>query len=360
MTISNLLGMSRVAMSAYQNAIDITAQNVANVNTEGYIRRRANVGAMIAGSGGSLSDVASEEISRMQSDFVQRQLWEKNQILGKHESDAFITKQIEALYNEPTAAGLADIMTQFWNSWDDLSNDPENNTVRAIVKDKGEILTNTVRQLSNALSGLKQEINSDISANVSKINQLLNEIKTVNEQVKGSNNHDLSDQRDLAITELSELINIKVTVSQNNTVNISTSGNNRVSLLTAGFINELSVQTSAASGDSQTQLAFSEGGNISSITGGKLGSLLQNHNTDIPEYSEELDALAIAIAEGVNSIHSGGYNVSNLTGVNFFSDTVTGASDFELNSSIVNDPTLIATSSAINQAGNADVDQKYS
>lgn len=355
MSISNLLGMSRQAMSAYQNAIDVTAQNVSNVSVEGYTRRRANVGAMLSGGGSNLNEFGAAEITRIQSDFVQRQLWEKNQILGKHESDEFITKQIEVLFNEPTDAGLSNTMTQFWNSWDDLSNDPENNTVRAIVKDKGEILSNTFRQVSNALNGLNQEIKTDIAANVSKINQLLKQIKTINEQVKDGGNHKLSDQRDVAITELSQLINIDVSVSENNTVNISTSGDVRVSLVRGNFINEIAIQSPRSVDGDRIELSFSEGGNMNSLNGGKLGSLVQIHNEKVPDYLGDLDSLAVALAEKVNEIHTSGYNLSNVTGINFFSDTVTGASDMLLNSAISADPTLIATSTFINQPGNADI-----
>ncbi len=102
-------------------------------------------------------------------------------------------------------------------------------------------------------------------------------------------------------------------------------------------------------------MSFSEGGSISSITGGKLGSLLEIYNSSIPDYSNEIDALATAIGTEVNDVHQLGYNLENGTGISFFDPEVSGASSLSVSTAIIYDPHLIATSSNPDESGNASI-----
>ena len=94
MSISNIMGSSRVALSAYQSAIATTSKNISNVGNPDYVRRRADIGALISPTSG-LGFRESDSVDRIESGFIQRQLWYKNQFLGKYETDEMIYSQIE-------------------------------------------------------------------------------------------------------------------------------------------------------------------------------------------------------------------------------------------------------------------------
>lgn len=354
MSISSLMGASRVALSAYQSAIETTARNISNVGNTDYVRRRTDVGALISPNGG-LGFREQDHIDRLESGFIQRQLWNKNQHLGRHEADELIYSQIESVFNEPGSSGLSSMMSEFWNSWNDLANDPESNTARAMVKDKGILLSNTFVRLDSDLNNMQKEIGYDLEDTIKEINVLMNQIQSINEKVSTNYSYDLADARDAAISRLSQLINIDVTERSDHIVSISTSGNISVPLVNTSSINELNATIEAHAKYNTTNVSFSEGGSISSITGGKLGSLLEIYNSSIPDYSNEIDALATAIGTEVNDVHQLGYNLENGTGISFFDPEVSGASSLSVSTAIIYDPHLIATSSNPDESGNASI-----
>jgi flagellar hook-associated protein 1 FlgK len=318
------------------------------------VRRRTDVSALLSPLSG-LAFNEQDNINRLESGFVQSQLWYKNQFLGRYETDELVYSQVESLFNEPSNSGISSIMGEFWNSWSDLANDPESNTARAIVKDKGVLLANTFNQLSTDLNNMQREIGYDIQDTVTEVNRLLREVKEINEKVGANFSYDLADKRDAAITQLSKIINIDVTRRSDDVVSISTGGNVLVPLVTGDFLNELSTTTPPFSDYFSVEVAFSEGGSVNAITGGVLGSLIDAHNDNIPGYMDQLNQLAVGIAEEVNTVHASGYNLDDVTGLNFFSSDVAGASSFAMNSDIIDDPLLIATANSPSQAGNGQI-----
>lgn len=364
MGISSLMGATRIAMSAYQTAIDTTARNIANADTEGYARRRANVGKLVSGTNkgvvGADDSGIDGSISRIKEGFVQNQLWYKQQNLGKAQTDELVFTQIERTFAEPSEAGLTAVMEQFWHAWNDLANDPESTTARTIVRDRASLLSRTFNQLSADLSNLQREIGNDVTARVDKVNKLLNDIKEINGHAGPAMNYDLMDQRDRAIDELSSLINITVYSDRNNAVSITTGGNVLVPLVTGDFINPLRVRNLQVDDQYSIEVSFTQGGQLDAVTGGELGSLLSVQNEYLPEYMNDLNTLAVDLATSVNAVHVNGYNPGNITGQNFFKDTITGALDFALEDDIVNDPTRIATAQNPDEPGDGSIAQQIS
>jgi len=354
MPISNLLGPSIAALSAYQAAINTTSRNISNVDNPNYVRRRTDVGSLLSPISG-LAFNEKDTINRLDSGFIQNQIWYKNQFLGKHESDELIYSQIESLYNEPGESGIASIMDGFWNAWSDLANDPESNTAKSIVKDKGVLLTNTFHQVSTDFKNMQTQVGNEIVDTISTINNLLGQIKSINEKVGANYSYDLADSRDSAISQLSKLINIDVSENTDNVVSITTGGDVLVPLVNGDFVNELTATSDPYAETFNVTVSFSEGGSIGAVTGGTLGSLLDIHNDSIPGYLDQLDTLAVGIADSVNDIHKLGYNLDDVTGTNFFNPTVDSVGSFSVNDDIVADPTLIATSSNPSEAGNGEV-----
>jgi len=354
MSISTIMGTSRIALSAYQTAIATTSQNISNVGNQDYVRRRADVGSLISPNKG-YGYRQEDNIERIESGFIQRQLWYKNQYLGRYGTDELMYAQVETLFNEPSNAGLSSMMSEFWNSWNDLGNDPESNTARAIVKDKAVLLSNTFNQLSRDLTTMGSEVGDDISDTVAEVNRLLNDIRSLNEEMSGGYSYDLADSRDGAITKLSKLMNIEVTESTDHVVSITTGGNILVPLVNNNFINTLEARVPRFSDYETATVSFSEGGSVGAITGGTLGSLLDVQNDSIPAYLAELDKLAIAISTEVNAVHNTGYNLSDVTGIDFFDPNTTSAGTFSLNQDILDDTTLIASSTNPDEAGNGDI-----
>jgi flagellar hook-associated protein 1 FlgK len=363
MGIGSLMGITRIAMSAYQTAIDTTARNIANVDNPAYSRRRADIGSMVspnAGRNAGVGNAGAEGIARIKEHFVQNQLWHKQQSLGKNTTDELVFTQIERTFGEPSESGLANVLTHFWNSWNDLANDPESSTARTIVKDRAVLLSRTFNQVSGDLHNLQREIGYDIDERITQINNLLEQIREINGYGGPAMTYDLLDSRDHAIDQLSKLVNINVSENSNHVVTVTTGGNVLVPLVTGDFINRLSTHVPQVSDLYRVDVSFEQGGSVAALTGGELGSLLAVHNDYLPEYVHEVDLLAASVAREVNALHATGYNLDNDTGTLFFKDNIEDAASMAVADAIVGDPNLIASSDAFDEAGNGKLAQAIS
>ena len=152
MSIARIFEIGKRSLLSYQAAIDTTSGNIANVNKQGYSRRRVDLSDLTAGIPGIGRiglGVNVENIERIRERMIEYQLYQETQNLGRYESGEMMLKQLEGIYAESSGAGLSNILSQFWNSWNDLANDPESQANHAVVKDKGIVLANTFNRIHN-------------------------------------------------------------------------------------------------------------------------------------------------------------------------------------------------------------------
>lgn len=347
MAIDGIFETSKRALYNSMAQINNTSTNIANVDTEGYKRRQINTTQMLG-----YNTLDSESTSRVIDQFIENRLNAENSKLSQYESDETILTQIEDLFAEPDDSALSNVMTEFWNSWNDLAADPESQTNREVVKDRSEQLSNTFHQLASDLERVQTEISSDLDNNINDVNSLIRQIGQINEKIAYAESADLLDQRDQVIEELSELMNIDVRDSENGLL-ISTDGQ---ILVSGSSTRAVSAVVTEKGGYAQFEYRV-EGSNTIEVEAGVLGSLADIYNNSIPEYMETLDTLAVSLAEKVNAIHSTGYNLSGITGINFFSTGITGAANFSVNSAILEDASLIATAGSTDSSGDGSIAQ---
>ena len=355
MSIARIFEIGKRSLLTYQSAIDTTSGNIANVNKEGYTRRRVDLSELTAGIPGLGRvglGVNVEDISRVRQRMIEYQLYQETQSLGRYETGEMMLSQLEGVYAEYSGAGLSNILSEFWNSWNDLANDPESQANRAVVKDKGVVLANTFNRIHTDMQNMQNQLASEIDAKIKNINQISTQIAEINNQIQLSNSADLKDERDILIADLSKMINIKVRENEQGQINITTSG---LLLVSEAEASQLTMSVSRNDEYSNIEISFQNMNHQPEITSGQLKSLIEVHNERIPDNIDKLNTLARSIAENVNSLHSTGYSLSDITGVSFFDDNVGGASDFRVNNAIVNDPSLIATKSSLTGPGNGDM-----
>ena len=203
MSITSLLEIGRRSLFAQQAAINTTGRNIANVNTLGYTRRRVQ----LQGDLGSVSYLANGEIAteRIRQSFTDHQIWRENSTLGSFQTGHSMLSQIQDIFVEPTDAGIANLMTEFWNSWNDLANDPDNETAKIVIRDKAVQLANGFNRVNDELIQYQNQLNLEIGEKVTKINGLINQISELNQQILNTDDNGLKDSRALLIDELSDL-----------------------------------------------------------------------------------------------------------------------------------------------------------
>jgi len=353
MSISRIFDISRRALQTTRWSIDTTANNIANINTDGYTRRRADLSGIAFG----LNGMNSANMVRVRQRFVEGQLSSENQNLAKYKSDEMIMTQIEGILGEPLESSLSNVLSEFWNSWNDLANEPESQPVRSLVRDKGVLLSNTFNRLHKDLRNLQGQVNNDIQNKVTQVNQLVSQIHSINEQVGANMSGDLLDQRNVLVSDLSTLINIDTRESDSGEMTISTGGQ---ILVSGNYKNELVAETTSENGLLNIKISLGESNHQANITSGDLGSLLEIHGNQIPDIIKKLNILAVSTAKQVNQVHSSGFNLNGMSGINFFADNISGADDFKVSEEIFRDPSLIATSSEVDSTGDGSIAQAIS
>ena len=230
-SIFGILNMAGNALLTHQRAINVTGNNIANVNTPGYSRQRlilsprviSNSALGLIGNG-----VNAEGVERIYDRFVGVQINNESQSLGRWEAQKQILESVEIVFNESQGAGLSEAMNEFWNAWQDLSVTPKGQDERHVLITKGEILASAFKQKHADLTSAQREIDVNIKGAVQEINKLLEEIADLNQKIidsetSGSTANEFRDQRELVLKELSELIDMSSFEDANGSIKVSLS-----------------------------------------------------------------------------------------------------------------------------------------
>lgn len=338
------ISIATTALRAFQRELDVTGNNIANANTDGYTRQRVNlvdttptlVDNVYEGNGVKIAGV-----DRIRDAFLDARNWAAQANSGKSDSLKSALGSIEGVFNEPSNSGIASAVDSFYNAFSGLASNPSDVGQKVKVQAAGNTLTSLVRQAYSNLSDIQNQQASSISDTITQIQNLSNQIADLNKQItaEAANNaspNDLIDQRDQAITKLSGLADIRTYRMPSGAVNINL---NQLSLVQEGTATTIPTTYNAAT----SQIIGSNGINYT-ISGGSLAGQMAAYN-QVGTYKSNLDALANSLKSTVNAIHQGGTNSLGGTNVQFFKDAnpQTGAIDFDLAAGVKADYNQIAS-----------------
>ena len=340
MGLFSVLSLGTNGMQTAQTGLDLAGQNIANADVEGYSRKRMNMTAAYRydGSFGQMgfgTDVIN--IQRMRNTYIDDQIRRQNQEVGYAEEIDNTFQRIENVLTEPSDTGVQYFLDSFFDSWQNLANNPADLSARTMVKASAQTLTDVFHNISGELRDLRQTRNDEISDRVNKVNGILQQIYNFNGEIAAveiseQNANDSRDRRDQALKELAKLIDIDTSENALGQVTISTSGNIVVS---PAYVQNLEVTTSSftrADGTNGTDigLRFSDSKRLYTPTNGQIKGLLDSRDNVIPEIEAKLNAMAVTLVEKINEVHTRGFNLNGFSGNYFFEQGVTGASDITL------------------------------
>ncbi|MEE9161342.1 MAG: flagellar hook-associated protein FlgK [Candidatus Neomarinimicrobiota bacterium] len=352
--LSFLSEIGKQGMLLNQFKIQVTGKNVANVNTAGYSRQRVDVNPILPELLASFSlgsAIKGDTLRRIRENFVDRQFWSQNSLLAQYNTEESLLSQIEGVLPASNETGLGVMLDEFWGSWNDLANDPESSVTRTLVRDRAQTLALSFNRAFDEIVSFQNTVAAEVKDRVAVVNDLASQIAELNKLNPGGN-PDLDDQRDRLIGRMAEIANIAVEFTETG-VSVFVSGLQLVSGRTAF---EIAVQeTTGENGIGQIRTTIGGTDREIKIQSGELSGLIAVHNNDIPDLLDRLDTLAVSVAEEVNAIHLTGFNLTDVTGLNFFADTVEGAASLAVDSAILADVDLIATSDAAGEPGNGNI-----
>ncbi|MCG8606986.1 flagellar hook-associated protein FlgK [bacterium] len=354
-----ILDIARRALNAHQNSMNTATHNISNLNTDGYSRQRAILtpSRQIETSLGRLgSGVEVQRIERIRSTFIDLQLINERPVLSQFEFKSDALQFIEQVFNEPSDVGLHRLIEDFFDGFQDLSNEPESVTARAVIRDRAVSLSNGFKRIRRQIFEYGQHLNMELRGHLDDVNRFSKEIAKLNQQivnaeVGGQEASTLRDRRDFVVEQLSKLANIRTNENQFGAVNVAL-GRHFLVVETQAQAIDLEVLTADAAGP---KVVFEQTGEEIELSGGTLKGMLDVRDKNIADYLSQLDELAVALADEVNKTHRTGFNLDGLTGYDFFKSGITGAADFELSSDILNNASLIATADLAGEPGNNNV-----
>ncbi len=218
---SQFFGLN-IAGSGLRNsnaALNTTANNISNVQTEGYSRQKVNSEAADAlrtfttyGCAGA--GVETLSIERVRDSFYDVKYWNNNSNFGQFEAKEYYCKSIEDYFNDDGMTGFVTVFNKMKDALQSVTTNSSSTSTKAQFVASAEALTDYFNGLYGNLQELQKDINLEIKQCVDQINSISEQIATLNKQINvielsGSKANDLRDQRDLLIDRLSEFVDVE-------------------------------------------------------------------------------------------------------------------------------------------------------
>ena len=211
-----MLEVGKTGLFTAKKSLETTGHNIANANTKGFSRQRVDQQSNrpISKYGLHLGTGANvKQIKRVHDANVEKRL---NTAISTHQffdERSLQLSQIEKVFNEIDAEGLHKVLGQFYNSFRQLANKPEDETVRSIVRDNAQLVINDFRTLRQKLDEAARAIDRKIANSIIEVNEKIQLITELNVKIKGLEatgveTGDYRDRRDKAVRELSEYLKL--------------------------------------------------------------------------------------------------------------------------------------------------------
>ncbi len=319
--MADLLSVGKSGLFASKKSLEVTGHNLANVNTEGFSRQRVVQSTAIPNSTGGLitgSGVKVDEITRINDPFIDKRFNLASSGNQYYETRSDQLTQIENVFNEIDNEGLNQILNKFFNSFRELANQPENETIRSVVRDNASMVIKDIKRIRETLDLQANSIDKKIHTSVTEVNQILHHIADLNDKIQTTESNkgetgDLRDQRDLALKNLSEYFKIHTYEDEKKRFVVSAQG---IGTLVSG----LSVQDLATVSMNKEQSSNNMSGSLEiilkdrpaqrisdSFQSGKLSSLTKVRNSDLKKLQDDVDNIAYSFVQSVNAIHRRGF-----------------------------------------------------
>ena len=214
--IHGLLDLGKRSMAVNQSALHTTSHNIANKATEGFTRQRVDVltnpavgdGQQRVGTGARLG-----AITRVNNPWIDKQIEKEGANFAFLEGRSDALQRLESAFNEQSAKGLNSSMSEFFNSFRELANNPESLTTRTVVRDNANALIKNFQDIHRQIDSVTDQLNGTIQIGVEQVNAHAKEIAQLNEKISsieitGATANDERDRRDLLVKKLAEKIDI--------------------------------------------------------------------------------------------------------------------------------------------------------
>lgn len=331
--MSNLINIGLSGLNAAQWGLTTTGQNISNASTPGYSIETpvyAETGGQYTGSGYLPQGVSTTTVQRQYSQYLTTQLNDAQASSSSLTTYNNLIQQLNNLIGQPTA-GIGSAITSYFTGLQNVSNNASDLATRQTAMSSAQTLATQINAAGQQYDTLRQSVNTQLSNAVSQINTYTQQIANLNTQIaaastQGQPPNQLMDQRDLAVSNLSQMIGVSV-VQTNGSYSVFMS--NGQPLVSSG--SNFALGTAPSTGDT-SELSVQYLGQVganpapppqnlpdSKVTGGTLGGLLQFRSQTLDPGEAQLGAIAVSFASQVNAQNALGITLSGTQGGALFS-----------------------------------------
>jgi len=360
--MSDILGISSNAISAYQRALSTVSNNIANVNTEGYSHQDVvmqdsapqKLAGMYLGTG-----VMVDTIKRQFDAFAESNLRDSTSDLAGQKPMVDYTNRLMDIMGD-SKIGLSSALDTFFSSASALSADPASTVLRTSFLNNAGGVGSRLGELSNQLDLITSETRQAMDGAATQINTLTSQLALINQRMNNVPTADgqppeLLDVRDLTLRKLSDLVRIKTSFATNGAVNVSLGSTMSQGLVVSGNKSR-SIGINSQVKD-KVELVIDPYGNtesLSTISGGQIGGYQNFISQVLIPTHENLNTLAKTFVSESNKIQQNGIDANGKTGQDLYAidPNVTNAAAGV--SVALNDPMLVATAAQfrVSEGGN--------
>ena len=326
--MASLFEIGKTGVQAYRQSLSVTGQNIANINTEGYNKRDADV-SEIAGVSGGVTNVSDQTGLGVRVDKIRRSfntfLADKTRSTTSDFSKLdYFVKNLNELENMllPQDSDLGTFIGRFFSSLQDIASRPDDLSARTVAIENGKALANSFNSYDKSLKNFKNSAAKEVDIQLEKINLSLKQISEINRLIRGSGKSDASndilDARDLSLKELSKLINFTVDYDQTGAAEITLGDSGKGPVLiegtTYGTLTSVRDENNISLKINRNGLSYP--GN--SLSSGVLSGLSEYYNL-VEVVQGEISTLADKLSREFNEIQTSGIDLNGNQGKSMFS-----------------------------------------
>lgn len=349
------LSTALTGLQAARRGLDVTGQNIANANTEGYTRQRVqqqSIGAPTTPAlwstyEGAGSGVQVTGVERLADDFLTARARTEASTLAEMMGRQTTLSGVESAFGEPGDTGWASQLSDLWSAWHDVANRPGDLASRSQLLARTSTAADGLRaaytKLDAQWTGQREQLATSIAsvnttaANVAELNQAI-----LRSTQAGIPVNELADQRDLLITQLAKATGAVARPGVDGTVDVYLGG---IALVRGNEAETLQITGAASltdfrSGSSPAVTVSFVSTGMTAAAGGDAGARVAALGATIPDYADRLDVVAANLVSAVNAAHTAGYDLDGNAGANMFDPAAT-AKDI---AGLLTDPRKVAAS----------------
>lgn len=333
------LGLGISGLTVSRRALETVSHNIANADNPAYTRQQtinSDTRPIDMGYGLSSRGAQTQQVRQIRDEFLDTKLRREYASEAYWRGRQKVLSQIETIMNEKgviddeVEGGLGKIMDDFWTAWNEVAKEPDNMTVRGVLKERANAFVTTVNHMYKQLDNLQINLNIEVKDLVNETNALTKDIADLNSKIVAAEvgkevPNDLRDARNQKLDRLSQLMNVSYYEDEKGNVNVALNGINIVLEDSNKQLEYFDSETSGANGMVDIRLVGESEPMVvgRDISGGEIAAVLEARGVGdtpsggyykeaIPTMKAHLDELVRTIADSINAIHKTGYTINGV------------------------------------------------